>query len=363
MGLTASLPKKTPPDFFDEPQSDLSGLEFVEGDQTEEISEQQIEVSTAKQTAEKKYPKLPFEGYYNELLAQPASDFWMVVYGLPFQGKTTFSIGFAKYLAENMGNVLYVSAEQYDSEGLRQVIQNVGAENLNQSLQFSPSLEKAPPLNQFDFIFIDSANAASLTIEHLHWLRNKYKGKAFITILQSTKAGDFRGDQRWRHHPSIVVRIEDRQAYVEKNQYVTGEAVVLSLPELTVKENPESELNGKKKSLFGKVSTINATLEANVQEFVDLYHLLKEGETMDDVFGIFENQTERVNEIVRKETAEEMKRQKAKVKVKSVKWDHNEPDGLITGDAIFNIELEGTQKELEKVADVDQILFYEWDNQ
>ncbi len=370
MGLTASLPKKARPDFFDEGETnELAGLEFCESDEQPKDQEQKIVVSTAKEMAEKEYPRLPFEGYYHTLLDSPASDFWMVIYGLPFQGKTTFSIGFAKYLAENMGNVLYVSAEQYDSEGLRQVIHNVDATGLTTSFQFSPSLEKAPPLNQFDFIFIDSANAANLTVEHMKWYRENYEGKSFITILQSTKAGDFRGDQRWRHLPGIVVRIEDRQAFVEKNQYITRDMVVLPLPALSVKDNGEPELSGLdgnkgkgKKNLFDKTIIITATLEAeDISDFVAQYHLLKDGESMDDVWDIFENQTERVNAIVHKETVDEMKRQKAKVKVKSVNWDHNEPDGLISGKAIFSIELEGTRKELEKIADVDLPLFYEWD--
>ncbi|MCU0435420.1 MAG: hypothetical protein MUC87_18325 [Bacteroidia bacterium] len=179
------------------------------------------QVMTAKQMAEMEFETLPFTGYYKRLLGNPEHNFWLMIYGAPFQGKTTFSINFAKYLAENIGKVLYISSEQYRSESLKQVIQRVNAQGIN-LIHFTPSLDKAPDLAHYDFVFFDSANAANLRVNEIMQLREQYPGTAFITILQSVKSGDFHGKQEWRHIPDIVLKIENGKLQTEKNRYFTG---------------------------------------------------------------------------------------------------------------------------------------------
>ena len=186
-----------------------------------EKTQTQTQVMTAKQIAEMEFDTLPFTGYYKRLLANPEQNFWLMIYGAPFQGKTTFGIGLAKYLAENMGNVLYVSSEQFRSESLKQVIQRVNAQGINQ-IHFTPSLDKAPALNHYDFVFFDSANAANLSVADIMQLREQHPTTAFITILQSVKSGDFHGKQAWRHNPDIVLRIENGKIQTEKNRYTAG---------------------------------------------------------------------------------------------------------------------------------------------
>mgnify|MGYP001597314990 CR=1 FL=1 len=112
-GLTASLPKKkTQPGFFDD-ENELAGLDYPEEESDDEDQEQTTEVQTAQELSQEEYDTLPFTGFYKKLLTEPERNFWMLIYGLPWQGKTTFCVGFAKYLAENFGKVLYISAEQY----------------------------------------------------------------------------------------------------------------------------------------------------------------------------------------------------------------------------------------------------------
>ncbi|MCU0432528.1 MAG: DNA repair protein RadA [Bacteroidia bacterium] len=191
---------------------------------------QKMQLMTAKQMAEMEFDTLPFTGYYKRLFGNPEHNFWLMIYGAPFQGKTTFSINLAKYLAENMGNVLYISSEQYRSESLKQVIQRVNAAGINQ-LHFTPSLDKAPSLKHYDFVFIDSANAANLSASQIMQLREQTPRTAFITVLQSVKSGDFHGKQAWRHIPDIVLKIEDGKIQTEKNRYLVGlRPEVLPLP-------------------------------------------------------------------------------------------------------------------------------------
>lgn len=231
--------KKAQPGFFDRETNELAGLgypEYEDGEPDEdEDQEGYHEIQTAAELSQTEFDSLPFDEYYKKLLSEPERNFWMLIYGLPWQGKTTFCVGFAKYLAENFGRVLYISSEQYRSKALKNVLNHVQAGGVDQ-LHFTPSLRKAPPFDEYDFIFIDSANAAGLSIEDLKAMRDEdeNKGKAFITVLQSVKSGDFHGKQGWRHYPNIVVKIHAHCANVEKNQYA-NKPVTLPLPKLSGK--------------------------------------------------------------------------------------------------------------------------------
>ena len=47
----------------------------------------------------KKFDIFPFEGEWKESFGEPEKNFQMIIYGDPGNGKTEFSVKFAKYLA------------------------------------------------------------------------------------------------------------------------------------------------------------------------------------------------------------------------------------------------------------------------
>ncbi len=326
--------------------ADLAGLDYSD-DEDEQVQESKIKLTTAKQAAEKEYDKLPFDGFYEKLVAQPERNFWMVVYGLPFQGKTTFSIGFAKYLAENMGNVLYVSAEQYDSEGLRQVIHSVGAADLTQ-LHFAPSLDSVESLAPYDCIFIDSANAANMSVDEMVDLREENEGKAFITILQSTKAGDFRGDQRWRHTPSIVIKIHDRKAVVEKNQYRASGLISLPLPKLVRQEKPitvDETLEGHKK---GNRETLVVACGYRISIF-GLQKIFKE--TPESMQRMLKSTPEKVTKRLARMVQGFTELRGARVQVENFQMVDADTNDYVHGILFFHCNVRGRLGELKKLID------------
>jgi hypothetical protein len=125
----------------------------------------------------------------------------------------------------------------------------------------------------------------------------------------------------------------------------------------------DQELNGiQKKVSLGKPIEILTKLEFPIEELG--VHLLKKGngESLLDIHNITENEKDRIASVVEKVIYDESKKQKAAVKIKSVKWIFNDSDGLLGGNAHFDVVLAGRRNELKKIADVDQVLFYEWED-
>jgi site-specific DNA-cytosine methylase len=58
------------------------------------------------------FETLPFAGGWYDFLGEPSSCFHMAVFGKAGQGKSTYSVQVANYLANNFGSAIYVSGEE-----------------------------------------------------------------------------------------------------------------------------------------------------------------------------------------------------------------------------------------------------------
>jgi hypothetical protein len=194
--------------------------------------EKQIESRTAIQSNSKlissrelremNYKCLNFQGRWNEFFGLPAVVFHLAVHGKPGEGKSTFCIQFADYLAKNFGHVVYVSGEEGFSKTLRDKVVNNKIDNpylffadISSFEQIKNEIEN----NKFHFIFIDSLDNLRIDAVRLRELREYYPQSAFITISQSTKDGKMRGSQEIIHDTDIAVKVEDGIAVTTKNRY------------------------------------------------------------------------------------------------------------------------------------------------
>lgn len=158
-------------------------------------------------------PTYEFSEPYSDFIGHPTENFSAIVYGLPKSGKSNFSIQFASYLARQFGKVLYVASE----EGLqsRTLIDKVKY-NLsdNREIFFSGSRDMAEVRKQikekdYKFVFFDSLNVLHLTSAQLEDIKQENKDKAFISVLQSTKDGAFKGNQDFAHNCDIVIKVDN----------------------------------------------------------------------------------------------------------------------------------------------------------
>lgn len=168
------------------------------------------------------FKSLDFQGEWQSLFGNPAVSFHLVVHGRPGQGKSTFCLQFAHYLASNFGKVLYVSGEEGFSKTMKDKFQNNNAFSSNLYLADIHSFEELTANvspNTFHFLFIDSLNNMGIDIFRLKEMRELYSNSALITISQSTKKGNLRGSLEIEHEADISIKIENGFAFATKNRF------------------------------------------------------------------------------------------------------------------------------------------------
>ena len=166
-------------------------------------------IMSAHDLAEYDYAKYDFDGRWEQFFGQPSINAHYMVFGLPKSGKSTFCMHFAKYLADNHGDVLYVASEEGFSQTLKNKMTNFGLKS--DRMHFANYRESDPIMQvagNYDFVFIDSVNFIDISPEQIRQLKHENPNLSLITIQQSTKDGDFRGSQEYAHDSDSIVRIE-----------------------------------------------------------------------------------------------------------------------------------------------------------
>lgn len=170
----------------------------------------------------KTYHSLNFSGKWVDFIGKPSLIFHAVVHGKPGEGKSTFCLQWAHYLAENFGKVIYISAEEGFSKTLRDKLVNNNAESLGLSfadLRNVGEIKKEIQPNGYHFIFIDSLDTLKIDATTLKVLREHFKNSALVTISQSTKDGKMRGSQEIIHDSDVEIRVENGFAVTIKNRF------------------------------------------------------------------------------------------------------------------------------------------------
>lgn len=186
-------------------------------------------VMSADKMGEVSYESFDFNPYYKSILGKPATNFDLCIYGDPGSGKTVFLLKLANYFAENFGPVLYVSTEEYGAATLIDKIKRFKTDSKN--LFFSPKLiDDKIDLSKYKFIFIDSVNHAKINLEQYKQIREKNPNTVFILILQTTKAGSYRGGKDWPHEVEISMKLYKdetgkRMLNVDKDRYANPRVV------------------------------------------------------------------------------------------------------------------------------------------
>lgn len=190
-----------------------SGLDGLDGRQLTPDT-----VMSSMDFANVQFKTLGFTGKWLELIGDPSSNFTAMVFGKPKMGKSFLCIDFAGYLARNHGKVLYVANE----EGLDYTLQD----KLNDKNVTHPNLFVTGSLPgniaKYDFVFLDSVSRLGLTAEDLRVLKTQYPTKSFIYIFQSTKQGNFRGENSFQHDVDVVIEVPEKGKAVQMGRFNQG---------------------------------------------------------------------------------------------------------------------------------------------
>jgi hypothetical protein len=197
----------------------LNGLEGILGcacQQLNGVSTPQI--MNSMDFAKMEFDTIGLQGKWLQLIGDPSSNFTAMVYGKPKMGKSYLCIDFAGYLARNHGKVLYVAKE----EGLDYTLQmKLNDKNVKHPNLYVSSILPTN-LSQYDFIFLDSVNKLGLTPEDLNRLKSFNPNKSFVFIFQTTKQGNFRGENVFQHDVDIVIEIPEKGKAVQMGRFNQG---------------------------------------------------------------------------------------------------------------------------------------------
>lgn len=161
---------------------------------------------------------LGFKGKWRDLIGDPTSRFTVMVFGKPKFGKSTLCVDFAGYLARNHGKVLYVAKEEGLDRTLQDKLDDTNVKHPN--LYVTGSLPQ--DLSPFDFIFLDSVSRLGLAPVDLRQLRSNYPRKSFIYIFQSTKGGNFRGENSFQHDVDVVIEVPQKGKAIQMGRFNQG---------------------------------------------------------------------------------------------------------------------------------------------
>jgi hypothetical protein len=178
-------------------------------------------ISSMQTIAGMKFHLLNFKDNWLKFFGTPQTNFFCVIHGMSGEGKTNFSMQFAKYLAENFGNVLYISGEEGFAPTFQQKIKSLGAvvpRLYAADLRTGADILNDVP-NQYHFIIIDSLNNMSIAPEQMKQIRNKFKQSGIIAICQSTKDGKIRGSYEIVHESDITIQVAKGIAKTTKNRF------------------------------------------------------------------------------------------------------------------------------------------------
>lgn len=180
-------------------------------------------IITSKELIEYDYESIDTHGLWLEFIGKPSIDFYSVIHGKAGEGKSTFAIQFALYLASKFDRVLYVSGEEGFSMTMSDKFKRLGASNDNlivANLKSYDEIKNELKSNKYYFIFIDSIDTLHIGPVEMNDLRNDNKDTAFITISQSTKDGKMRGSNEIVHDCDVVIQVEDGKATTTKNRFL-----------------------------------------------------------------------------------------------------------------------------------------------
>ncbi|HEY1047793.1 MAG TPA: hypothetical protein VGF79_15240 [Bacteroidia bacterium] len=252
--LEPTVEKRFKLKFSSRNSEEITSIEF----QTEK---KKVKEFTGDELIEKKFDSLEFEGKFLELIGKPSKLFSAIIWGLPKGGKSNFSIRFADYLQEYFGDVVYIAAEEGESVTLQEKIKSIGGSKVtfaeNKDRQ---SIWEYLQSKSCEFVFIDSINNAGIDNEFLELIKQENPSKSFISIVQATKGGNFKGDQALTHNCDFIIKVIAGVAYHSGRFNTTTEISIFDQP--LYEKNP---VNRKEKLTENSIQTEDLKNEQEIQ--------------------------------------------------------------------------------------------------
>jgi len=186
---------------------------------TPRVKEKELTISLAD-FQKKDLKSIPFDREYLELVGEPKENFAWMIWGEKGNGKSTFALKLANYLANNHGTVLYNASEEKLEKSLQRKTKQFQSEFL--ILGQATTLDQLKRVLQnpkYRFVIIDSINDMAITPIQLKEVREEYPKRAFIWIMQATKSGVYMGNSAFGHDADIITKVVNFEPVMEKTRF------------------------------------------------------------------------------------------------------------------------------------------------
>lgn len=160
-------------------------------------------------------PQIQLDGQWKKELHRLYEDSQVMVSGPSGSGKTVKLMCFAKYLAQKGYPVLYVANEEMGRSTFDEKIEEFDIRHPN--LFFVRDMPK--DLSRWKVIFADSIQTLGWTLKNYKAWRLDNPKILSVVVVQSTKDGDFRGGNDWKHEMDVYMKVSYRKFIPEKNRY------------------------------------------------------------------------------------------------------------------------------------------------
>ena len=176
------------------------------------------ETVSARDLAKMRFKTIGYNGRFKDVMGDPALGFHMMVYGPPFNGKSSFVIELCKDLAAlGKGRIAYLALEEGISLSMQKKVLDRGADKVD-GLEFKGAMPAS--FDGYCFVVIDSVSDRAISREKLREMFLTNPKTCFICIFHATKAGDARGGLDYSHDMDIILKIEGHKPLVEKNRFL-----------------------------------------------------------------------------------------------------------------------------------------------
>lgn len=179
------------------------------------------------------FESLEMDGVWSYFMQEPAKNMKIAIWGKPKNGKTSGAAQFANYLTK-FGNVLYNFVDQGFNKSTQDIWRNSGMEDNPRAFPSKATtlddLEKLCATGKYDFVFIDMVNnyidkEGVKPYEFKARFMEQFPDISFILIMEVTKSGNFRGDQKWTHIVDAICTV-DNFLMETRGRYGDGHFVV-----------------------------------------------------------------------------------------------------------------------------------------
>ena len=169
-------------------------------------------VTSADDYQKQNIESIDFVGPYKYLLGNPGKNFYKIVTGEPGNGKSTYAVKFAHYFSKHHGKVLYFPAEQHGNDkDFQNLLKRTNAKGFDiQRKANECTVDDIVSLvgkGQYKMIVLDSVNYMRLGHESINEIRKRVPLLAITAVMQSTKDGNFKGGQEYKHDCNLFVEV------------------------------------------------------------------------------------------------------------------------------------------------------------